>query len=833
MKNITLILVALFTFNFVGGQSTKLAELTFENAGGYSTSVTEYLNIVNAGNHDYFTRTDGSSFTFENFSNIQGNYFFAAQDISTTTESLLINDINISGYTNLQFRVHLAEDDDGSNQDWDNTDYVHFNYDIDNSGSYTSLLWIEASGTNTEPQIDTNFDGIGDGAPITDTFTPFTQNIFSTGSVIDIEVVFRLNAGEEDIAIDNIEIWGDPIPCGSVVTWDGTSWSPSTPDLTTQAVISGDYNTANGGSETSFSACSLTITNNSNLYIADNTFVEVQNDLTVDAGSSINVEPAGAFVQNNDLSSVTNNGVIQVDKMTAPMNESDEYTYWSSPVSNTSFIDAVPDLNLNKCYIFNGQNFLDATAETGNNNASNPGQDDIDDDWNDWQQIGSSTIMQPGVGYATTISDLAFAIAPPPFGPKRFRASFEGDFNNGKYTVPIYRNDSELNDNNWNFVGNPYPSAIDADMFLAANSNVADNIDGTDINGMGYIDGAIFLWSQNTAAANNVNGNETFNFSNTDYAIINATGETEGGDGTTAVILASGNRAIPSGQGFFVSMSNSAPADLVTGAVYKSNIMFSNSMRVTDVTANNVFFKGTKKENKSKSEKNKLWVELTSDNGVFNQILIGYVPGASIYDDGLGFDAPKYPTQGAALYSVIEGSNKKFAIQGKPINSINEDEIINLGFKTTIKVATLYTLSIAKMEGDFLNSHSVFVKDNLLNKVHDLTVCDYTFTSETGEFNNRFEIVFKADALSTANALVSPSQLKIAQLDNDNIQFTAPNGLRIKTVSIFDLFGRQLYQFNGQNDTEVFKLSNLNRSVFVAEVALSNGTVISKKALKK
>ena len=52
---------------------------------------------------------------------------------------------------------------------------------------------------------------------------------------------------------------------------------------------------------------------------------------------------------------------------------------------------------------------------------------------------------------------------------------------------------------------------------------------------------------------------------------------------------------------------------------------------------------------------------------------------------------------------TIEDSNKKFAIQGKDVNSINEDEVINLGFKTTINVATLYKLSVAAIRRRLFN----------------------------------------------------------------------------------------------------------------------------------
>jgi hypothetical protein len=189
-----------------------LTQLDFETPGGYSTSILEFTD----GTRDYFLRTDESNITGEDVTNIQGSYYFAAQDIdgegASLPVSLLINNINISGYSSLEFRVHLAEDDEGANEDWDGNglaDYVHFNYDIDNTSTFSNLLWISPTGTgpNVEPSIDTDFDGLGDGTVITNTFSQFTENIIGTGDLLDIEVVFQLNSGDEDIAIDNIEIW--------------------------------------------------------------------------------------------------------------------------------------------------------------------------------------------------------------------------------------------------------------------------------------------------------------------------------------------------------------------------------------------------------------------------------------------------------------------------------------------------------------------------------------------------------------------------------------------------------------------------------------------------
>ena len=182
---------------------------------------------------------------------------------------------------------------------------------------------------------------------------------------------------------------------------------------------------------------------------------------------------------------------------------------------------------------------------------------------------------------------------------------------------------------------------------------------------------------------------------------------------------------------------------------------------------------------------------------------------------------------------MIENSDKKFAIQGKAPSSLTTDEIINIGFKTTINVATLYTLSAAKLEGYFLTGNPVYLKDNLTNTIHDLSASDYNFTSEVGEFTNRFDIVFNAQALSADTFDLDANTVQIIQLDDTHVTFKASNNLNIKTVTIYDLLGRQLYQLEGSQNEETYDLSNLQHSVFIAKITLSNGALVTKKAIKK
>ncbi len=213
--------VLLFSFlliSFLGWGQTQIFVLDFETPGGYTTSMAEQTD----GSNDYFTRTNGTDISAI-YNSPQGLYFFAAQDLDadgmSSPATLSIDDINISGYTNLELRVYLAEDDDGLNEDWDASDYLHIDYDIDNSGTFSNGVWVEndGSGFNSAPYIDTDYDGDGDGAEITDTFTQFTKNITGTGSLLDIKITFGgLTSSDEDIAIDHIEIWG--IAAGPTIT---------------------------------------------------------------------------------------------------------------------------------------------------------------------------------------------------------------------------------------------------------------------------------------------------------------------------------------------------------------------------------------------------------------------------------------------------------------------------------------------------------------------------------------------------------------------------------------------------------------------------------------
>lgn len=567
--------------------------------------------------------------------------------------------------------------------------------------------------------------------------------------------------------------------------WDGVTWLPTLPDHSKMAILNANYTT--NAITGSFTACSLIVNSGHTLNITNNHFVEIFNDVIVHGNSaaeygSILVDSNGSFVQRGDDAAagtfkLFHTAQARVHKNTALKQNWYDYTYWGSPVVNESVESVLGMASSSRRFIFEASNYEDVDG------------DDVDDNGDVWQL--ASGRMIPGVGYAATSNKSGTF-------PRIDTTQFKGEFNTGNVTVPIHTNSSPT-DNDWNFIGNPYASAIDFKWLFYENATI--------------IAGTAYQWSQASPPDKNNPGNEVLNFSGNDYAIITV------GSGN----IAGGKDEIPSdfiasGQGFFVIGINSG-----------GPLTFKNSMRMADKASNTQFFRN------EGSTANKIWINLTSDNGVFNQILVAYVEGATDGIDGFSYDAERNLSSelGAIIYTHIPKSSKKYAIQGKDIHSISLEEHIPIGFQTSITQPTLYKLSIAQTQGSFFEANPIFIKDNILNHYHDLKNDAYTFTSSPGEFNNRFTIGFLNDILSTGEVTLNSSHLSIIEHDDGVTQVSVPPQFQINSVEIIDLLGRRLYYNKTNASTQDHDLSHLSASVYIVKVTLSNGQTISKRTVKR
>ncbi len=276
-------------------------------------------------------------------------------------------------------------------------------------------------------------------------------------------------------------------------------------------------------------------------------------------------------------------------------------------------------------------------------------------------------------------------------------------------------------------------------------------------------------------------------------------------------------RCIASGQGFFVQ------------GLANGNAVFNNAMRMADNSSNHQFFR------QNTGIANKLWLNLTTDNGLFNQILVAYVDGATDANDGPHYDAPRNLSSATAaiIYTGVDGDfTTKLAIQGKASSSLSTDEIIRLGFYTSISEAVLYRFSIAQTQGLFFDTEQIYIKDHLLNKLHNLSESDYEFESQTGAFNTRFEIVFNPQTLSI-QATETDKQLLISQADANQLLIETVNGDFITKFQLIDQLGRLVNSETPQTASINIDTQHLATGIYITYIELSNGYKVSKKILKR
>ncbi len=228
------ILIA-FTWMFVAGFPMLLnADQTvffedFEDATvGFTTFPESLTNIAAV---DYYGRIDAASGlpSYGDYGNKQGAGFYGLENqdsagVPLTTVTMSVFGINIETLTALQVSLFVAEDDatDG-NQDWDIASSVRLEAQIDGNG-FANIFAIEGASDTVGNQMarrDTNFDGIGDGVEITQDFTQFNLMLSdfagtlgaSTGTFLDLRfTITGLDQNDEDIAIDNVHVFGVPEP---------------------------------------------------------------------------------------------------------------------------------------------------------------------------------------------------------------------------------------------------------------------------------------------------------------------------------------------------------------------------------------------------------------------------------------------------------------------------------------------------------------------------------------------------------------------------------------------------------------------------------------------
>jgi hypothetical protein len=444
-------------------------------------------------------------------------------------------------------------------------------------------------------------------------------------------------------------------------------------------------------------------------------------------------------------------------------------------------------------------------------------------DYQDWEGLGAGpgSLSTGGLANGTLATGYGFTMKGNPSGSQKY--DFRGRPNNGSSTTTINVGRETL-------VGNPYPSAIDARDYIHDGVN------------SGLIDSAtLSFWEQKPGSTSHVLANyeggyatytinasgpvvETYTPATYDTYNLDGTLNTAGGASTSGKIV---RRYIPIGQGF-----------MVKGAA-TGNLRMLNSFRTfqKESDGSSEFFRTGDSLERTEEE------SIYNEDGLFivpedykrfrlnvdfnetytRQLLQNFHLTATPGEDyGLETLSP------AALESDVYWPQGEKAYNAQ---AFAFDPELHLPLVINIINDQLIRFRIFDIQ-NFDESQPIFVHDIETDVYVDLRQQNYEINMPSGNYADRFEIVFQNQSLSTEE--FNDSDFLVMQ-NNNTSQLTIlnPNQLEIQSVTLFDVSGKRI--FNELNldiqDRYQFSTKNLSEGVYVAKVTFANQSSMSKKVV--
>ncbi|APG60219.1 hypothetical protein LPB144_07265 [Christiangramia salexigens] len=545
------------------------------------------------------------------------------------------------------------------------------------------------------------------------------------------------------------------------------------------------------------------------------------------------------------------------------------YNYWSSPVSpQGAAINVNADYSINQV-LWDGTNASTPKAPNYQGTYHAADHDDRKDPvilstywmwrfrgtadvYGQWRHVAQTGLMKTGEGY--TMKGTSGTA-----GVKDWQNYvFKGKPHNGDFTRFI--------DNNMNYLlGNPYPSAMDADEFILDNHK--DIPGGRNSNNV--FNGVLYFWDhfagQTHILADYIGGYAAYSLAGGVPGVALDPRVNNNNESGTKIP----SRFIPVAQGFFL-LTNRDDEVNQSATPQFGDVVFKNRQRVG--IRENIIYAGedpsiflkpiypTKKEMvKGRDPRTKIRLKFISPKGYNRQILVTRdEKTTSGYD--IGYDAPLADNQKEDMYWII--NNKEYVIQGVP--DFYESRQLPLGIR--INQTGEFKIKIDSTE-NWPEGNPIYLKDKLLDLVHDIRKEAYIGNSEPGEFRDRFEIVFKKDSEDEPDPAdpdpTEPDPTNPDASDPDPIDpvidepepdlpvieglvgigyshFTKTlkifnyDELEIEKVMIFDMRGKLIQQFNNlPRDKEISLYMRPVRSgVYIVKVFCKKGVCNKKIVIK-
>lgn len=487
------------------------------------------------------------------------------------------------------------------------------------------------------------------------------------------------------------------------------------------------------------------------------------------------------------------------------------YNYWSSPVgtrnsttNNNSY--TVPTV------LRDGNNPINFISS--GYNGSNTSPIGIADFWiwkfanqptgqySAWQHVRSTGSILVGEGF-TMKGPGTGAIADDQ------NYVFNGKPNNGDINLTLAANNDYL-------VGNPYPSALNAEQFIRDNGPSGTN----------SLSGTLYFWEHWGGGSHILQqyqgGYATFNLSGGSPSASQGTSHPDVGMGGTP--RKTPGRYIPVSQGFFVTAAGSG-----------GTINFNNGQRIFEkedgsLLGNSVFMRSFNEnyyrivENEN-DPRMKFRIGLKSVNEIQRQLLLTIDEKATVNTDW-GYDAILNETQIDDLYWLIE--DNKYIIQGSDVL----DEFVRYPVGIKLASAGMNEISINVLE-NVPADISVYVHDKDLDYYHNLNENPYEFYSMAGEHINRFDILFnKEDAALSVGDDEFKSLNAVYANDNESIILINPTLIEVKSMELLNVIGQSITKVNNISVSPYseYEVKNLSSGTYIIKMNTASGSV-SKKVL--
>lgn len=390
-----------------------------------------------------------------------------------------------------------------------------------------------------------------------------------------------------------------------------------------------------------------------------------------------------------------------------------------------------------------------------------------------------------------------YAVKEPASGTQQ--GLFTGVASNGNIPYTLQKS---VNGGGYNLVGNPYPSNLDIVKLYE------DEDDTTGEKNKAKIEPEFHFWDNNGNTQYTQDGSD---YEDNQYATFNAsagTGNAAQGAGGAGRIP---TRYVKVGTGFMVQAKSNANG---------KSLNFRNEYRVAG--NNEIGFFG-KPNGVESDEMDRYWLTLTTPSDVVTMNAVVYLDGGS---NGFGIEDSE--SQGASddIYSIAD--NQRLAIQGRAPFQITD--VVPLGVK--LFNPGYHYISLHQAEGVFANGTKVYIKDKLLNKTWDLTKEPYRFLSKGGEFKDRFEIVYLANAFGTSQDLFTRNEITVTKNGSD-IRIDSSLD-KLSTVEIFSLNGLPLYQNDKLNANQLnLPMNTFGPQLLIIRVKTDTGETQTRKWVNK